>query len=89
MQALQSRPPDVLISDIGMPEMDGYDLIRQVRRLSPDAGGRVPAIALTAFAHGSDHREALRAGYDRHLPKPVDAVTLTRTVRDVVYARAL
>jgi signal transduction histidine kinase len=86
MQAMQSRPPDVLISDIGMPEMDGYDLIRQVRRLSPDAGGRVPAIALTAFAHGSDHREALRAGYDRHLAKPVDAVTLTRTVRDVVYA---
>jgi CheY-like chemotaxis protein len=88
MQALRSRPPDVLISDIGMPEMDGYDLIRQVRRLAPDAGGRVPAIALTAFAHGSDHREALRAGYDRHLAKPVDAVTLTRTVRDVLYARA-
>jgi PAS domain S-box-containing protein len=83
MEALRSRPPDVLISDIGMPEMDGYDLIRQVRRLAPDAGGRVPAIALTAFAHGNDHREALRAGYDRHLAKPVDAVTLTRTVRDV------
>jgi PAS domain S-box-containing protein len=88
MEAMRSRPPDVLISDIGMPEMDGYNLIRQVRRLSPDAGGRVPAIALTAFAHGSDHREALRAGYDRHLAKPVDAVTLTRTVRDVLYARA-
>jgi PAS domain S-box-containing protein len=88
MQAMQARPPDVLISDIGMPEMDGYDLIRQVRRLAPDAGGRVPAIALTAFAHGSDHREALRAGYDRHLAKPVDAVTLTRTVRDVLYPRA-
>ena len=88
MQVIQFRPPDVLISDIGMPEMDGYDLIRQVRRLAPDAGGRVPAIALTAFAHGSDHREALRAGYDRHLAKPVDAITLTRTVRDVLYARA-
>jgi len=88
MHAMQSRPPDVLISDIGMPEMDGYDLIRQVRRLAPDAGGRVPAIALTAFAHGSDHREALRAGYDRHLAKPVDAVTLTRTVRDVLYSRS-
>jgi signal transduction histidine kinase len=88
MHAMHSRPPDVLISDIGMPEMDGYDLIRQVRRLAPDAGGRVPAIALTAFAHGSDHREALRAGYDRHLAKPVDAVTLTRTVRDVLYSRS-
>jgi PAS domain S-box-containing protein len=88
LRALQSRPPDVLISDIGMPEVDGYDLIRQVRRLSPESGGRTPAIALTAFAHGSDHREALRAGYDRHLAKPVDAVTLTRTVRDVLYTRA-
>ncbi len=88
LRALRSDPPDVLISDIGMPEMDGYNLIRQVRRLAPEAGGRVPAIALTAFAHGSDHREALRAGYDRHLAKPVDAVTLTRTVRDVLYARA-
>ncbi|HXU90369.1 MAG TPA: response regulator [Methylomirabilota bacterium] len=87
MHAMRSRPPDVLISDIGMPEMDGYDLIRQVRRLAPDAGGRVPAIALTAFAHGSDHREALRAGYDRHLAKPVDAFMLTRTVRDVLYPR--
>jgi PAS domain S-box-containing protein len=88
MRAMQTRPPDVLISDIGMPEMDGYDFIRRVRRLAPEKGGRVPAIALTAFAHGSDHREALRAGYDRHLAKPVDAVTLTRTVRDVLYARA-
>ena len=88
LRAVQSRPPDILISDIGMPEMDGYDLIRRIRSLAPDAGGRTPAIALTAFAHGSDHREALRAGYDRHLAKPVDVVTLTRAVRDVVYARA-
>lgn len=88
MQAMTSCPPDVLISDIGMPQIDGYELIRRVRRLTPDAGGRVPAIALTAFAHGTDHREALRAGYDRHLAKPVDAATLARTVRDVLYARA-
>ena len=88
LRAVQSRPPDVLISDIGMPEVDGYDLIRQIRSLGPEAGGRTPAIALTAFAHGSDHREALRAGYDRHLAKPVDMMTLTRTVRDVLYTRA-
>lgn len=87
LRAVRSHLPDVLISDIGMPEVDGYDLIRQIRGLAPDAGGRTPAIALTAFAHGSDHREALRAGYDRHLAKPVDAVTLTRTVRDVLYTR--
>ena len=88
LRAMQARRPDVLISDIGMPEADGYDLIRRVRRLAAEAGGRTPAIALTAFAHGSDHREALRAGYDRYLAKPVDAVTLTQTVRDVLYARA-
>jgi CheY-like chemotaxis protein len=88
LRAVHSARPDVLISDIGMPEVDGYDLIRQIRRLAPDAGGRTPAIALTAFAHGTDHREALRAGYDRHLAKPVDATTLTRVVRDVLYARA-
>jgi CheY-like chemotaxis protein len=88
LRAVHSVRPDVLISDIGMPEVDGYDLIRQIRRLAPDAGGRTPAIALTAFAHGTDHREALRAGYDRHLAKPVDATTLTRVVRDVLYARA-
>jgi PAS domain S-box-containing protein len=88
LRAVHSVRPDVLISDIGMPEVDGYDLIRQIRRLAPDAGGRTPAIALTAFAHGADHREALRAGYDRHLPKPVDATTLTRVVRDVLYARS-
>jgi CheY-like chemotaxis protein len=87
LEALRARPPDVLVSDIGMPEVDGYELIREIRRLAPDAGGRTPAIALTAFAQGADHREALRAGYDRHLAKPVDAVTLTRTVRDVLYAR--
>jgi len=87
LRAVRAEPPDVLISDIGMPEIDGYDLIRHIRSLGPGEGGRTPAIALTAFAHGSDHREALRAGYDRHLAKPVDAVTLTRTVRDVLYAR--
>ena len=85
LSVVRTKPPDVLISDIGMPQVDGYDLIRRIRGLAPDAGGRTPAIALTAFAHGADHREALRAGYDRHLAKPVDAVTLTRTVRDVVY----
>jgi CheY-like chemotaxis protein len=84
LSVVRAKPPDVLISDIGMPQVDGYDLIRQIRGLAPDAGGRTPAIALTAFAHGADHREALRAGYDRHLAKPVDSVTLTRTVRDVL-----
>lgn len=64
--------PDVLISDIGMPGMDGYELIRQVRELSPDRGGLVPAIALTAYAGETDLERALSAGFNRHISKPVE-----------------
>jgi len=68
--------PDVLVSDIGMPEADGYALIRQVRRLDPGAGGNIPAIALTAYARTQDVERALEAGFQRHLAKPVDAERL-------------
>ena len=64
--------PDVLISDIGMPGMDGYELIRQVRELPPDRGGLIPAIALTAYAGERDHERALSAGFNRHLSKPIE-----------------
>jgi len=64
--------PDVLISDIGMPGMDGYELIRQVRELPPDRGGSVPAIALTAYAGETDYERALSAGFNRHIAKPVE-----------------
>ncbi len=80
LAAIDARPPDVLVSDIGMPEADGYDLIRAVRRLPRDAGGRTPAIALTAFAHAADRGEALAAGYDRHLTKPVEPRVLATTI---------
>jgi PAS domain S-box-containing protein len=80
LTAIHRRPPDVLVSDIGMPEADGYDLIRAVRRLPAEAGGRTPAIALTAFAHATDRREALAAGYDRHLTKPVEPRILAATI---------
>ncbi len=72
--------PDVLISDIGMPGEDGYDLIRKVRALSPDQGGRVPAIALTAFARTQDRLRVLSAGYQTHVPKPVEPVELATVV---------
>jgi CheY-like chemotaxis protein len=67
---LDRRLPTVLVSDIGMPDEDGYSLIRRMRERSPDRGGRVPALALTAFAHDEDRTRALRAGYQAHLPKP-------------------
>jgi two-component system, chemotaxis family, CheB/CheR fusion protein len=62
---------DVLLSDIGMPEQNGYSLIRQIRTLSAEAGGQIPAAALTAYARDVDSREAIAAGFQIHVPKPV------------------
>ena len=62
---------DLLVSDIGMPEIDGYEFIRRVRTLG-DEGARIPAIALTAYARTEDRTQALRAGFDMHLTKPVE-----------------
>jgi CheY-like chemotaxis protein len=70
---LQTGRHDLLIADIGMPGQDGYDLIRAVRGQSPARGGRVPAIAVTAYAGDKNQEEALAAGYDAHVPKPVEA----------------
>lgn len=71
---------DVLVSDIGMPEMDGYALIRRVRQLPVERGGRIPAAALTAYAGIEDRRRVLLAGYQMHIPKPVEPAELTRAV---------
>jgi PAS domain S-box-containing protein len=66
-----------LISDIGMPETDGYELIRKIRALTPEEGSQIPAIALTAFAHVDDRRKAIQAGFDVFISKPVDPAELT------------
>jgi CheY-like chemotaxis protein len=68
--------PDVLVSDIGMPEADGYTLIRQVRELPAREGRNIPAIALTAYARAEDVARSFEAGFQRHLAKPVDAERL-------------
>ena len=80
---LQSRMPDVLVSDIGMPGADGYELLRRVRALGATRGGRIPAIALTAFARSEDRTRALRAGFLVHVAKPVDPSELVATVASV------
>jgi hypothetical protein len=80
MEILQRDQPDILISDIGMPQEDGYSLIRQVRKLEPHQGGRIPAAALSAFARPEDRTRALRAGYQMHLSKPVEPTELTAVV---------
>ena len=78
--ALPEFQPDVLVSDIGMPRMDGYALIREVRALPEAMGGATPAIALTAFARNEDRARALGAGYQLHLGKPVDEDELVAAV---------
>lgn len=80
LQVFDHQPPDMLISDIGMPTIDGYMLIRQIRRRSPEQGGQVPAIALTAYAGEYDQQQALAAGFQRHLPKPVEPEGLVNAI---------
>jgi signal transduction histidine kinase/CheY-like chemotaxis protein len=77
--------PDVVIMDIGMPEMDGYMLIAKLRALSPEQGGQTPAIALTAFARSEDRRQAMLAGFDVHLAKPVEPGELVAVVRRLAW----
>jgi len=69
---LQKSPPDILVSDIGMPVEDGYSLIRKVRSSESDQIKRLPAVALTAYASEQDRSRAIDAGYDEHLAKPID-----------------
>ncbi|PSB44127.1 histidine kinase, partial [filamentous cyanobacterium Phorm 6] len=69
---LQQSPPDILVSDIGMPVEDGYSLIRKVRSSESDKIKRLPAVALTAYASEQDRDRAIDAGYDEHLAKPID-----------------
>jgi CheY-like chemotaxis protein len=78
---LQRARPNALVSDIGMPGADGYDLIRRVRALPADEGGATPATALTGFARPEDGARALAAGFTMHMAKPVDPAELVATVR--------
>jgi CheY-like chemotaxis protein len=79
LAALQRSGADVLVADIGMPGEDGYSLIHKVRELEGDLG-RLPAIALTAYAGDADRRRALEAGFQIHLPKPIDPGALAEAV---------
>lgn len=76
----QQDPPDILLSDIGMPEEDGYSLIQRIRALPPELGGQVPAAALTAYVRGDDRLEALQAGFQLHVPKPIEPLRLLQVV---------
>jgi CheY-like chemotaxis protein len=77
---LNQSVPDLLLCDIGMPEMDGYALIRQIRKWSPQQGGMIPAIALTAYAGEINQKQALAAGFGMHISKPVEPEELVKAI---------
>jgi CheY-like chemotaxis protein len=81
---LRRQPPDVLVSDLGMPDEDGFELMRQVRALGPERGGAVPAIALSAYTRGEDKMRAAAAGFDSHVSKPVSADDLVAAIARLV-----
>ncbi|WP_243902667.1 response regulator, partial [Aetokthonos hydrillicola] len=72
--------PDLLISDIGMPEMDGYSLMRQIRKYPPEEGGNIPAIALSAYAGEINQKQALQAGFQQHIAKPIVPDELVKAI---------
>ncbi|WP_196358116.1 response regulator [Nodosilinea nodulosa] len=76
LQSLDQSIPDVLVSDVGMPEMDGYMLIQQIRSRPHHQGGMIPAIALTAYARDFDQQKALQAGFQAHITKPIEPEVL-------------
>ena len=84
---IESSKPDVIISDIGMAGENGYELIRKIRSMNPEAGGRIPAIALTAYAGSADRRRALLAGFQTHLPKPVEPDDLLAVILSLTFQR--
>ena len=80
---IEREKPNVLVSDIGMPNVDGFELLRRVRALGIARGGNLPAIALTAFARSEDRTRALHAGFQVHVAKPVEPFELVATVASV------
>jgi len=89
LEHLDAGPADVLVSDLAMPDEDGYALIRQVRERPAAQGGCIPAAALTAYARAEDRLRALEAGYQTHLAKPVDPSELIATVARLAGRTAL
>jgi CheY-like chemotaxis protein len=80
LDALEQHKPDILITDLGMPDEDGYSLISKIRALPAERGGQIPAAALTAYARAEDRMRVLRSGFQFHLPKPVDSAELVTVV---------
>lgn len=88
MKAFQEWDPDLLVSDIGMPNEDGYSLIRKVRKLKSERASRIPAVALTAYATDEDRLEALAAGFQIHVAKPIEPETFITSLASVLDRRS-
>ncbi|MEA5624287.1 PAS domain-containing protein [Nostoc sp. UHCC 0251] len=87
LAAIVKTVPDLLISDLGMPQMDGYSLIRVLRAMPKEEGGEIPAIALTAYAGESDRNQVLAAGFQKHVAKPVQPTELLSSIVDLLKQR--
>ena len=83
LSVLKQLKPDVLVSDIGMPDEDGYALMRTLRGLAAERGGQIPAMALTAYARSEDRIRALQAGFQMHMPKPLEPAELIAAVANL------
>ena len=84
LSVFDNELPDVMISDIGMPDEDGYELIRKLRSTPPDRGGLTPAIALTGYASRKDQERALAAGYQKHMAKPIEQADMITAIASMV-----
>jgi len=88
MEAFEKDRPHILVSDIAMPEEDGLSLMRRIRALPRERGGRIPAVALTAHSMVQDRLQSLRAGFQSHVPKPVVPEELVEVVTSIVHLRS-
>ena len=88
MECLRTKPVNVLICDIGMPDEDGFSLIRRIRALDDRQKSEVAAVALTAYARLEDRTEAIRAGFQNHLSKPVEPAELLAVVQSLASSRS-
>lgn len=88
MEALEKSRPHILVSDIAMPDEDGLSLMRRIRALPKERGGRIPAVALTAHSMVQDRLQSLRAGFQSHVPKPVVPEELVEVVTSIVHLRS-
>jgi CheY-like chemotaxis protein len=85
LQILDVERPDVLVSDIGLPDEDGYGLIRQIRQSEAEHGGFLPAVALTGYARAEDRARILAAGFQSHVTKPVEPAELTAAIAAITH----